>query len=253
AAALALWARNPGERTFVSTDGEVVDKEGVVSGGALEGVGDGLLHKRREVQELADTVQELEARLQLATERVQQLGARVQATDTQVKRLLHEEREEELSHLRLERDVARLQEDLGRIAQRDQVLRHETEHLESAMGEVAREEQASREAIAAGEGEQSEREARLRALQADLSRAQERLRGGDEEVRTAREEARAVGERRGKSELALQGTRLEINHLEQQVRERHLMELTDVAAAKKDAALQLDVTVADEQMHSLRE
>ena len=351
AAALALWARNPGERTFVSTDGEVVDKEGVVSGGALEGVGDGLLHKRREVQELADTVQELEARLQLATERVQQLGARVQATDTQVKRLLHEEREEELSHLRLERDVARLQEDLGRIAQRDQVLRHETEHLESAMGEVAREEQASREAVAAGEGEQSEREARLRALQADLSRAreraesvqaevtkakvsnaaiaerregvgrslrrlldsrsevesrreklrteidqgkerdaalqakgqvaqeelrrllaeserlrdelgrararyeqaQERLRGGDEEVRTAREEARAVGERRGKSELALQGTRLEINHLEQQVRERHLMELTDVAAAKKDAALQLDVTVAEEQMHSLRE
>ena len=33
AAALSLWARNPGERTFVSADGEVVDKEGVVSGG----------------------------------------------------------------------------------------------------------------------------------------------------------------------------------------------------------------------------
>src|SRR5205085_562564 len=60
AGALAFWARNPGERTFVSAEGEVVDKEGVVSGGALEGVADGLLHKLREVQELAETVQELE-------------------------------------------------------------------------------------------------------------------------------------------------------------------------------------------------
>src|SRR6266478_4131282 len=351
AAALARWARNPGSRTFVSADGEVVDKEGVVSGGALEGVADGLLHKRREVQELAETVQELEARLQQATEGVEQLAARVQAADTQVKRLIHEEREEELSQLRLERDVARLQEDLSRIAQRDQVLHHETEQLESAMNEVAREEQTSRDAVAAGEGEQSEREARLRALQGDLLRAreraeavqaevtkakvnaaavaerregvarslnrlqeqrsevetrseklraeiaqgkerdaalqakgevaqqelrtlladserlrdelvrararydqaQERLRGGDEEVRKAREEGRSIGERRGKAELALQGTRLEVAHLEQQVRERNLMELADVAASRREAALQLDVPKTDEQMHSLRE
>src|SRR5438445_141149 len=312
---------------------------------------DGLLHKRREVQELAETVQELEGRLHLATDRLQHLSARLQVADTQVKRLVHEEREEELSQLRLERDVARLQEDLTRIAQRDQVLHHETEQLESAMNEVARDEQTSRDAVAAGEGEQTEREARLRAMQGDLLRAreraesvqaevtkakvnaaalaerregvarslqrmqeqrsevdarreklqaevaqgkardaalqpkaemcqqelrrllagserlreelgrarahydqaQERLRGGDEQVRQAREEARTIGERRGKAELALQGTRLELTHLEQQVRERHLMELAEVAVARREAALQLEVSRAEEQMHSLRE
>src|SRR6202165_3765086 len=125
ATALALWARNPGSRTFVSADGEVVDKEGVVSGGALEGVADGLLHKRREVQALAGPVQGLEARPSLPTQRVEQLPARVQTADTQVKRLVHDEREEELSQLRLERDVARLQEELTRIAQGDQVLHHQ--------------------------------------------------------------------------------------------------------------------------------
>ena len=351
ATALALWARNPGSRTFVSNDGEVVDKEGVVSGGALEGVADGLLHKRREVQELAETVQELEAKLHLATQQVDQLAARVQAADTQVKRLVHDEREEELSQLRLDRDVARLQEELTRIAQRDQVLHQELEGLRNALAEVAREEQASRDAVAAGEGEQSEREARLRALQADLLRAreraeavqaevtrakvsaaavaerregvarslqrhleqrsevesrreklqgeiaqgkerdaalgakgevaqqelrqlladserlrdelgraraqydqaQERLRGGDEEVRKVREEGREIGERRGKAELALQGTRLEVTHLEQQVRERHLMELADVVDARRQQALELDLSKAEEQMHSLRE
>jgi chromosome segregation protein len=351
ARALSLWARNPGERTFVSADGEVVDKEGIVCGGALEGVADGLLHKRREVQELAETVQELEARLHLATDRVEQLAARVLAADTQVKRLVHEEREEELSQLRLERDVARLQEDLGRIAQRDQVLHHEAENLGAALGEVKREEQDSRDAVAAGEGEQSEREARLRALQGDLLGARERaeavqaevtkakvsaaalaerregvarslarlqesrtevesrreklqaeigqgrerdaalqakgeadqrelqrllgeservredlgrgraqyesaqegLRSGDEEVRKAREEARGIGERRGKAELQIQGTRLSLSHLEQQVRERNLMALPDVAAARREAALDLDLAAAEEKMHSLRE
>jgi len=351
ATALALWARNPGSRTFVSADGEVVDKEGVVSGGALEGVADGLLHKRREVQELAETVQGLEARLHQATERVEQVAGRVQTADTQVKRLIHEEREEELSQLRLERDVTRLQEELTRIAQRDQVLHHEVEQLRNALAEVAREEQASRDAVAAGEGEQSEREARLRVLQAEVLKAreraeavqaevtkakvnaaavaerregvarslnrlqeqrsevetrseklrgeiaqgkerdaalqakgeveqqqlrtlladserlrdelarargrydeaQERLRGGDEEVRKAREEGRSIGERRGKAELALQGTRLEVAHLEQQVRERNLMELADVAVSRREAALQLDVEKTEEQMHSLRE
>src|SRR5437667_135401 len=195
-AVLSLWARNPGERTFVSADGEVVDKEGVVSGGGLEGVADGLLHKRREVQELAETVQELEGRLHLATDRLQHLSARLQGADTQVKRLVHEEREEELSQLRLERDVARLQEDLTRSAQRDQVLQHETEQLESAMNEVARDEQTSRDAVAAGEGEQSEREARLRAMQGDLLRARERAESVQAEVTKAKVSAAALAERR---------------------------------------------------------
>ena len=351
ATALSLWARNPGERTFVSAEGEVVDKEGIVSGGQLDGVADGLLHKRREVQELAETVQELEAKLHMLTNSVTLLAARVQTADTTVKRLVHEEREEELSQIRLERDVARLQEDLARIAQRDQVLRQEAESLNNALGEVTREEQSSRDAVAAGEGEQSEREARLRALQAELlkareraeavqaevtkakvsaaavaerreglarslqrlqeqrsevesrrekltaeiaagkerdaalqaksevaaaelkqlladserlrdelgraraqyDQAQQRLSGGDEEVHKAREEAKAIGERRNKAELAIQGTRLEITHLEQSVRERNLMELADVAAARRDDALQLDLPAAEEKMRSLRE
>jgi chromosome segregation protein len=268
-----------------------------------------------------------------------------------VKRLLHEEREEELAQLRLERDVGRLQEDLGRIAQRDQVLHHESETLGHALREVEREEQASRDAVAAGEGEQNEREARLRALQGDLLKArerseavqaevtrakvsaaalaerregvarslerllesraevearrekllaemaqgkerdaalqakaevaqaelrrlvveserlreelgrararyeeaQERLRGGDDEVKQAREEARQIGERRGKAELLLQGTRLELGHVEQQVRERHLMEIADVTRARREAALALDTADAETRMASLRE
>jgi chromosome segregation protein len=351
ATALLLWARNPGQRSFVSEDGEVVDKEGIVSGGQLGGVGDGLLHKRRELQDLAETVQGLEAKLHLLTQQVQMLAVRVQAADTQQKRLVHEEREEELSQLRLERDVTRLQEELGRIAQRDQVLAQELEALQNALNDVLREESDSRDAVSAGEGEQTEREARLRSLQAALleargraeavqaevtkakvsaaavaerregvarslqrlteqrtevdarreklvaeiasgkerdaqlvaraevaqkelqqlltdgaalrdelgraralyDAAQARLRGGDEEVKRAREESREVGERRNRAELLLQGTRLELNHLAQAVRERNMMEIEGVSQARREDALALDAEKAEKDMLSLRE
>src|SRR5205823_3042789 len=351
ATALALWSRDPGERTFVTSDGEMVDREGVVSGGSLEGVADGLLHKRREVQELAETVQELEARLAVTTSQAEELAARIQSLETEVKRLQHDEREEELSQVRLERDVGRLQEELARLSQRDQVLRHEIEQLQQALAEVEREETQSREAVAGGENEQQEREAKLRALQADVSRAreqaeavqaevtrakvnaaaaaerlegvarslarlgeqraeiegrreklqgelaqgkersaalearnevmrgevsallvsgeelreelgrartlydqaQERLRGGDEQVRAARDELEQVARGRSDAELKVQEVRLTVQHLEQGTRERHLMELAEVAQARREEAFTLDTAVTETRMAELRE
>src|SRR5207302_9510929 len=93
----------------------------------------------------------------------------------------------------------------------------------------------------------------LGRARAQYDQAQERLRGGDEQVRQAHEEARTIGERRGKAVLALQGTRLELTHLEQQVRERHLMDLADVSAARREAALQPEISKAEERMHALGE
>jgi chromosome segregation protein len=351
ASALSHWARNPGERTFVSAEGEVVDKQGVVSGGALEGVGGGLLHKRRELQELAETVQELEAKVQLAQGQLAELHGRIAVLDTAVKRFTQEEREEELAQLRLDRDVSRLHEELSRLSQRDQVLQSEKEQLHAALSEVAREEQGHRDAVAAGEGEQQEREARLRALQSELLRAreraeavqsevtrakvsaaaiaerregvaralqrlleqrkevegrreklkgeilqgkersaaldekaqqtqgqlaamlkeselvrdelgrarvlyekaQEKLRGGDEEVKEARGKAHGLGEHRAQAELAIQGVRLTLTHLEQSVREKHLMEIADVAEQKAAEAAEVDRERAEEKMTTLRE
>jgi chromosome segregation protein len=351
ATALALWSRDPGERTFVTADGEVVDREGIVSGGSLEGVADGLLHKRREVQELAETVQELEARLASTAAQADELAARIQSLETDVKRLQNDEREEELSQLRLERDVGRLQEELARLSQRDQVLRHEIEQEQQALAEVEREEAHSREAVAGGESEQQEREARLRAMQADLLRAreqaesvqaevtkakvsaaavaerlegvarsqarlaeqrteiddrrerlqsevaqgkerasalearsevtrgelsallksgeelreelgraralyeaaQERLRGGDEEVREARGGLEQAARRRADAELKVQEVRLSLAHLEQGTRERHLMELAEVAQARREEALGLPAEETEARMAALRE
>src|SRR5262249_37254695 len=144
----------------------------------------------------AETVKDLEAKLALMNAQVQQLQQRVQNTDTLQKRLVHEEREEELTQLRLERDVTRLSEELARIAQRDQILFQELEHLTNALNEVQREEGESRDAVAAGEGEQTEREARLRALQSALLEARGRAEAVQAEVTKAKVSMAAVAERR---------------------------------------------------------
>src|SRR5206468_8677648 len=124
------------------------------------------------------------------------LAVKVQTADATQKRLVHEEREEELSQLRLERDVTRLQEELHRISQRDFVLVQELESLQNALSDVQREETESRDAVAKGEGEQTEREARLRSLQAALLEARGRAEAVQAEVTKAKVSVAAVAERR---------------------------------------------------------
>src|SRR5207237_3884888 len=82
--------------------------------------------------------------------------------------------------------------------------------------------------------------------------AQERLRGGDEEVRKARAGLEAVSRGRVEIELRVQEIRLTLSHLEEGVRERHLVELAEVAAARREEALSLDVDAADARMQELR-
>src|SRR3989475_11432775 len=91
---------------------------------------------------------------------------------------------------------------------------------------------------------------RARAL---YEQAQERLRGGDEEVREARAGLEQAARRRSDAELKLQEVRLTLTHLEQGTRERHLMELAEVAQARREEALGLPAAETEARMTSLRE
>ena len=53
AAAITAWQRNGADRSFVTLEGDMVDRRGVVSGGRLTHGSRGLLARKREIQELA--------------------------------------------------------------------------------------------------------------------------------------------------------------------------------------------------------
>lgn len=256
-AALEIWQQQGGNRTLVTLDGEVLDPYGVVTGGPLEGEGHGALQRRREVQELEETVRAFEAEFALATERHRTLQARLLQLEAALKSLDRDGREKDLALLEQEKDLARVGEELEHVAGRTAQLEAERAQLEEALAALSREEEEHRLAAATAEAEQARAEERARdAMQrldatkarGDLLTAElmnlkvkaaadaERRESLGAALRRIDEARREVEERRGRIFAALseanaraaelrgrlEGTRVDVGRLEQdlaQVRE----------------------------------
>ncbi|MCX5731964.1 MAG: hypothetical protein NTY18_11590, partial [Deltaproteobacteria bacterium] len=91
---------------------------GVVTGGPLEGEGNGALQRRREVQELTDTVRTFEADFAMAQERHRALQSRLLQLETALKSIDRDNRDKDLALVTQEKDLARLGEELERMAER---------------------------------------------------------------------------------------------------------------------------------------
>src|SRR6266542_4156055 len=154
-AALEIWQEQGGRRTLVTLDGEVLDPYGVVTGGPLEGEGHGALQRRREVQELEETVRAFEAEFALATERHRTLQSRLLQLEAALKGLDRDGREKELALLEQEKDLARVGEELERVAGRMGQLEVERAQLEEALAALSREEEEHRLAAATAAAEQA--------------------------------------------------------------------------------------------------
>ena len=160
--ALAMWQASAHKRTLVTLDGEVLDPYGVVTGGPLEGEGHGALQRRREVQELEETVRQFEAEFSLAQERHRTLQARVLQLEMALKSLDKDGRDKELAVLEQEKDLARVSEELDRLAQRVGQLEVERAGLEEGLAALTHEEEEHRVKAATAEAEQSRAEERAR-------------------------------------------------------------------------------------------
>ena len=173
-AALELWQSSAHKRTLVTLDGEVLDPYGVVTGGPLEGEGHGALQRRREVQELEETVRQFEAEFALAQERHRTLQTRVLQLEAALKTLDRDGREKDLAVLEQEKDLARLTEELAHLAQRAAQLDGDRAALEDALAALAREEEDHRVQAATAQAEQarSEERAREAAQSAEAIKAQ---------------------------------------------------------------------------------
>ncbi|WP_242394511.1 chromosome segregation protein SMC [Anaeromyxobacter oryzisoli] len=166
--ALEIWQQSGHPRTYVTLDGEVLDPYGVVTGGPLEGEGHGALQRRREVQELEETVRGFEAEFSLAQERHRTLQARLLQLEAALKNLDKDGREKELALLDQEKDLARVGEELVRVADRTAALEVERTNLEGSVAALGREEEEHRVAGATAEAEQARCEERARDAVARL-------------------------------------------------------------------------------------
>ncbi len=161
-AALELWQGTPAGLTLVTLDGEVLDPSGVVTGGPLEGEGHGALQRRREVQELEETVRHFEAEFALAQERHRTLQARVLQLEAALKSLDRDGRAKDLAVLEQEKDLTRTTEELGHLAERTADLDAQRSALDGSLAALTEEEEEHRVAGATAQAEQARAEERAR-------------------------------------------------------------------------------------------
>jgi chromosome segregation protein len=166
--ALEIWQAFGEKRTLVTLDGEVLDPYGVVTGGPLEGEGHGALQRRREVQELQETVRAFETEFSLAQERHRTLQARLLQLEAALKSLDKDGREKELALLDQEKDLAKVGEELVRVSDRMGALEVERSGLEESLASLSREEEEHRIAAATAEAEGARCEERARDAMARL-------------------------------------------------------------------------------------
>ncbi|HEY7726028.1 MAG TPA: chromosome segregation protein SMC, partial [Anaeromyxobacteraceae bacterium] len=209
-AALDVWQRHGGGRTLVTLEGEVLDASGVVTGGPLLGEGHGALQRRREVQELEEMVRAFEAEFALAQERHRTLQARVLQLDAALRALDRDGREKELAVLEQEKDLARVAEELERLATRAGQVEEEQAELEAALAGLDLEEEELRLAAASADADRARAEERAREAArgageagAEVEAATARLVGLKVKIAAdgERRESLAAALRRGEAEL----------------------------------------------------
>jgi chromosome segregation protein len=160
--ALEIWQSGGRAGTLVTLDGEVLDPHGVVTGGPLEGEGHGALQRRREVAELTDTVRTFEADFAMAQERHRTLQSRLLQLETALKSIDRDNREKDLALVTQEKDLARVGEELERVAERVGQLESERSGMEDGLSGLAREEESHQVEAATAEAERARHEERAR-------------------------------------------------------------------------------------------
>ncbi|MDO8526295.1 MAG: chromosome segregation protein SMC [Deltaproteobacteria bacterium] len=119
--ALNIWQNGAPDKTLVTLQGEVIDRTGVISGGAgLEG--EALLGYKRRTEEMHNDIAASKALTTESEKEVLRLKSLVQALEERVEALSRDSHGEEIRLVHQEKDGLRMREELGRYNQdRDRI------------------------------------------------------------------------------------------------------------------------------------
>lgn len=182
--ALRLGGEHPG-LTFVTRAGDVVCDGGILHGGSTDIAQHGLIHKKRQIKELALEVEALTARVgDLESER-ERLRSESRNADEALKNIRQELHRTELMLVNIGKDLLSAREELQRIKDRlavkaleDEQLKEELEALEKELAFAARERRS--------------REAGKSAMEQELNHLHGSLGGKQNEIAALREKVTAL-------------------------------------------------------------
>jgi chromosome segregation protein len=149
--ALAHARRFP-RLTYVTPYGEVIQGGAIISGGSLEGVQQGLIHKKREIKELSGAVEQLEVQVRQLEEERGRLKGEIAAVEERSRETRQEIHQAEIQLVNLEKDLQRSREECQRLEERlavkgmeDEQVREERDILEQEIADSASNRQLAEE------------------------------------------------------------------------------------------------------------
>ena len=123
--AVLLWKSNGIDKTFVTLDGEMIDPQGVITGGYSNGKDAGILQKRREIKDLSLSVSLLEKRIAETENETKGLKHEAEASHKNMDGLKKDSHSKEIELVNIEAELKREEAEISRLKQRLEVLETE--------------------------------------------------------------------------------------------------------------------------------
>ncbi len=134
-----LWKEGNGFGTLVTLDGDVLQRDGSLTGGGAEGSGFGLLERRRLIKGLEGSVSGLREQIRLKGITIGKLTDTISAKESDLETVLENRHKQEIELMDCQRDMDQRAQELNRHRQRLEVLEFEGRQFQSE-GEARREE-----------------------------------------------------------------------------------------------------------------
>ena len=178
ARALELYQAGEAPGTMVTFDGEVLDAQGVLTGGSREVAGSGVLAQKREIRELEELCETLQAEFDEIFRTHVQRKSEITLLRKNLDDMKQDAHAREMTLLAHEKDVSRARDEQRRLATRAGDLETELGSLRDARAEAERES----ETLLVGIREAEDAAGRLEADQLALTEEILRLRGSVDEA-----------------------------------------------------------------------
>lgn len=161
--------------TLVTAEGDLLTYRGEYTGGGRRTLDQGLLHKKREMKELAAAVRRLTATVESLNARREELRREAAAAEEGLRSTAGALHQQEIRLLDHRRDQAGLEEEAARLQERLEVLSFEEEQLHEEEVALRRTLSEGAAGLEAGERERAACESGVAALQAEVGRLREQL------------------------------------------------------------------------------
>ncbi len=166
--AFALHAHDDFHGTVVTRNGEVIDSQGVVSGGDLKSDRSGLLAQNREIDELTSDVENWKSKLDQAAKQCEESVQHLETLEGELNECLISERSAEIRVNNSLRDKEQLEKEVQRLEQKRSTVEYEAYTGNQELQELKGESESLVQEMTTSEHEKEREEASLSGLKSEL-------------------------------------------------------------------------------------